>query len=137
MSSPVATPESESEVESELELESESDSSTVVYDHESFETFKARVLELCQTVLAPSSSQISIERLRGGGFNRIIGISIISNESPAASQYILRVPRFEAAQLDRDLAPLQLLYFVNDRKLKFPRSLHLIRQCTIFLKVLT
>lgn len=47
--------------------------------------------------------------MHGGGFNRIIGVSVTSNESPAVSQYILRIPRFEAAQLDRDLAPLQLL----------------------------
>ena len=99
MSSPVTTARSELESESEADadLGSESDSSTVVYDHEPFEAFKARVLELCQTVLAPSSGGISIERVRGGGFNRIIGISIASNEGPAASQYILRVPRFEAA----------------------------------------
>jgi len=101
MSSEVATPESE--------VESESDPSTVVYNHEPFETFKTRALELCQTVLAPSNGEISIERMHGGGFNRIIGVSVTTSESPAVSQYILRVPRFEVAQLDRDLAPLQLL----------------------------
>ncbi|CZT49760.1 uncharacterized protein RSE6_10649 [Rhynchosporium secalis] len=42
------------------------------------------------------------------GFNRIIGIDLVSNKS-ATCRYIIRVPRFEAAQLDRDLAPLQLL----------------------------
>jgi len=108
-----------SEVEaSEVEAESQSDSSTVVYDHEPFETFKARVLELCQTVLAPSNSEISIERMHGGGFNRIIGVSVTSSESPAVSQYVLRVPRFEVAQLNRDLAPLQLLH--QRSKIKIP-----------------
>lgn len=110
MSSGVATPESE--------MESESDSSTVVYDHEAFETFKVRVLELCQTVLAPLKGEISVERMHGGGFNRIIGISVVSNESPTISQYIIRIPRFEATQLDRDLAPLQLLR--QRSKLKTP-----------------
>ena len=61
------------------------------------ETFKARVLELCQKVLAPSNSDISIERIHGGGFNKVIGISVTSSESPTISQYITRVPRFEVA----------------------------------------
>ncbi|TAQ90605.1 hypothetical protein B7494_g1058 [Chlorociboria aeruginascens] len=105
MSPEVATPKSE--------VESESDSSTVFYDHEPFETFSARGLELCQTVPAPSNSQISIERMHEGGFNRIIGVSITTNESLAVSQYILRIPRFEVAQLNRDLAPLQLLHMLR------------------------
>ncbi|PMD41799.1 hypothetical protein L207DRAFT_565571 [Hyaloscypha variabilis F] len=47
--------------------------------------------------------------MHGGGFNRIVGIFVTSSESPTASQYVLRVPRFDASRLDRDLAPLQLL----------------------------
>lgn len=90
------------------EAESDSDSSTVVYDQEPFETFQARVLELSQYVLGVNGN-ISVERMHGGGFNRIIGVSVAGNERPTASQYILRIPLFEAAQLDRDLAPLQLL----------------------------
>ncbi|KAJ5570148.1 uncharacterized protein N7459_009578 [Penicillium hispanicum] len=101
MSPEVVTPGSE--------VDSQSDSSTVVYDHEPFEAFQARVLKLCQTVLVPASGKISIERMRGGGFNRIIGVVVTSSEHRAVNQYILRVPRFEGAQIDRDLAPLQLL----------------------------
>jgi hypothetical protein len=77
MSSEITTPESE--------VESEFGSSTVVYDHEPFETFKARVLELCQTVLAPSNGKILVERMQGGGFNRIIGVSLTSSENPTVS----------------------------------------------------
>lgn len=92
MSSEVATPGSEvaapkSEVASpELEVESQSDSSTLVYDHEPFETSQARALKLCQTVLPPADGKISIERMHGGGFNRIIGVSVVSDEHPPASQ---------------------------------------------------
>ena len=87
--------------------EYKSDSSTIVNDHEPFETFKTRVFQLFQDVFGPiSDKELSIERLRGGGFNKIIGVSIA--KSPAR-QYILRVPRFEAAQLNRDLGPLYLL----------------------------
>ncbi|KAL4866811.1 hypothetical protein BDV12DRAFT_172294 [Aspergillus spectabilis] len=94
---------------SEVEVEFESDSSTVVYDHEPFETFKARVLGLCQTVLISADDKISIELMYGGGFNRNIGVHVPCSEHTAISQYVLRIPRFEAAQLDRNLAPLQLL----------------------------
>ena len=89
-----------------------SDSSTLVYDHEPFETFQARVLKLCETSLTPARGTTSIERMQGGGFNRIIGVTVTSSnagEHDTVKQYILRIPRFEAAQLDRDLAPLQLL----------------------------
>jgi aminoglycoside phosphotransferase (APT) family kinase protein len=69
-------------------------------------------------VLAPSNSEISIERMHGGGFNRIIGVSITNSKIPTVNQYVLRVPRFEVAQLDRDLAPLQLLR--QRSKIKIP-----------------
>lgn len=98
--------------------DSESDTSTAVYDQEPFEKFKLRVLELCQKVLAPSAHAVSVERLRGGGFNRIVGILIRSDEGAASNQYVLRVPRFEAAQLDRDLAPLRLLR--QESKIRIP-----------------
>ncbi|KAL3475437.1 hypothetical protein BJX99DRAFT_158291 [Aspergillus californicus] len=89
--------------------DSQSESSTVVYDQEPFESFKTRVLELCQTVICPADGEISIERMSGGGFNRIIGVSVTSDEHSPVRQYILRVPRFEAAELNRDIAPLRLL----------------------------
>ncbi|KAJ5115669.1 hypothetical protein N7456_000017 [Penicillium angulare] len=81
---------------------SHSDPSTYTYDHEPFETCKSRALQLGQEVLTPSNGELSIERMRGGGFNRIIGLS-------TTKQYILRIPRFEDRQLTEDLAPLQLL----------------------------
>ncbi|KAF4634803.1 hypothetical protein G7Y89_g3301 [Cudoniella acicularis] len=36
------------------------------------------------------------------------------NDSPAPKKYILRVPRFDATQLERNLAPLQLLHQRSD-----------------------
>ncbi|OKP12743.1 hypothetical protein PENSUB_1475 [Penicillium subrubescens] len=64
MPSEVASPGSEEEYLS--------DSSTLVYGHEPFETFQVRVLKLCQAVLNPAGD-ITIERMNGGGFNRIDG----------------------------------------------------------------
>lgn len=108
MSSKAAAPVSE--------VDSASDSSTVVYDHEPFETFQTRALRLCQSVLAPGAGVVSIEKMQGGGFNRIIGVTVTSSDAskrPVLEQYILRIPRFEAAQLNRDLAPLKLLRRVS------------------------
>ena len=74
-------------------------------------------------MLAPlNRGEISVERTRGGGFNRIIGISVASIESPTFSQYILRTPRFETTQPDHDLAPLQLLR--QRSKLRVPQVVH-------------
>lgn len=50
-----------------------------------------------------------IERLRGGGFNRIIGITIKSTTDQESVQFILRVPRFEDTQPDREVAVLHFI----------------------------
>jgi len=90
--------------------DSESDSSSVVYDHEPFATFRLRVLELTQSLwVGASPNEIAIERMAGGGFNRIIGISRAIGSQEEKIQYVLRVPRFEAAQLDREIAVLQFM----------------------------
>lgn len=50
-----------------------------------------------------------IERVRGGGYNRVIGVTIISpTEDPV--RLILRIPRWDwEARLDRDVAILRLV----------------------------
>lgn len=90
---------------------SESASSSVVYDHEPFATFRLRVLELAQSIwVGASPEEITIERMAGGGFNRIIGLSrTIGSQEEEKTQYVLRVPRFDAAQLDREVAVLQFV----------------------------
>jgi hypothetical protein len=97
---------------SRSEVDSVSDTSTLEWDHEPFETFQARVLKLCETALPSSCGTTSVQRMQGGGFNRIIGISVTSSDAgkhASVEQYILRVLRFEWTQLERDLAPLELL----------------------------
>ena len=107
-----------SESDHDSDSEYESDSSTIVYDHEPFEKFQTQVLTLCYKLFDKFSDDISVERKRGGGFNRIIGISLVDKENFAVKEYILRVPRFDAAQLDSDLAPLHLL---RHSKIKVPK----------------
>lgn len=64
---------------------------------------------LCQAVLPPPKDYITVERLLGGGYNRIIGVLSTSEDNSSPREYILRVPRFPFNQIERDLAPLQLL----------------------------
>ncbi|KAJ6016242.1 hypothetical protein N7540_010833 [Penicillium herquei] len=87
-----------------------SESSTLIYSQEPLEIFQNRMIELCQHLFNTSASEIFLERLKGGGFDRITGIVVKSNEeSPSSIQYILRVPRFEIVELEYDLVPLKSL----------------------------
>lgn len=83
-----------------------SDSSTLVYDHETWLDFVPHVHELCRQ-LWPSASEdeeFVLEKLRGGSYNRIIGIKTPPSAEEAPGSYILRIPRFEFAQQAREMA---------------------------------
>jgi len=91
-----------------------SPSSSVVYDHEPFIAFNSRVLDLATSTIWPGSpsTDIRVERLKGGGFNRVIGLA---RQSPGAQpgdegQFILRVPRFEAAKVGNQVAILDFIH---------------------------
>ena len=51
-----------------------------------------------------SSNAFHVERLSGGSFNRIIGITVTESNSGVVNRYILRVPRFETACPEREVA---------------------------------
>ncbi|OQD78287.1 hypothetical protein PENDEC_c001G05364 [Penicillium decumbens] len=78
-----------------------SDTSTLTFGQEPFETFQHRAVELCNTVLDKGSP--TVERLRGGGFNRVLGLHLPNCE------YILRIPRYLEGSMPYDIAPLKLL----------------------------
>lgn len=63
-------------------------SSTIQYEQEPFETYQHKVAQLCREIGYGSPSKI--ERMRGGGYNRIIGLSLPSRQK---HDYVLRVPR--------------------------------------------
>lgn len=105
--------------------DAQSESSSIVYGHESFAQFQSKVLALAKSRIWPHSDEkdkIIVERLRGGGFNRIIGLTLISSlsedldsidsqstetrTSKEIHEYILRVPRFDASQVDADVAAI-------------------------------
>ena len=55
------------------------------------------------------AKEFLIERLRGGGFNRVIGITIKHTTDENPTKLILRVPRFDEARPDREVAILRFV----------------------------
>ncbi|KAI7779327.1 hypothetical protein LA080_000998 [Diaporthe eres] len=123
----VSSPESGS-LDSSSESSSsdaKSESSTIVYGHESFTQFQDKVLafvESCTWLPSDDENEIAVERLRGGTYNRVIGLTFTSSQrkdqdltssppieeraSETVSKYILRIPRFDSARVDDDVAAL-------------------------------
>jgi aminoglycoside phosphotransferase (APT) family kinase protein len=117
-----------------------STTSTDAYsEHESFETYQHRVLELCRLLWPDSPDEsFDIQRLEGGSSNRIIRIQVSghggnsSHPEPAtagrsfqgdtlseleslplrAGDYILRVPRWDGESCKHDVA---MLRFISNR----------------------
>ena len=113
-----------------------SESSTIVYSHEPFESFKDKVaLLITELFPALKAEEIQITRLAGGGFNRIIGISIpqpYSEPSPDTtslqqSELILRIPRFEGRDLTRQ--SLTIIHLKKLTSLPIPEILNYDSGC--------
>ncbi|KAI2465959.1 hypothetical protein F4781DRAFT_407341 [Annulohypoxylon bovei var. microspora] len=87
------------------ESDTQSASSTVVYNHEPYDTFQHIVRSFAKHDLWPDgvAEDITVDRLSGGSFNRIIGLGY------NGTRYILRIPRFDSAELCRDVAILEFL----------------------------
>ncbi|KAF2093466.1 hypothetical protein NA57DRAFT_48185 [Rhizodiscina lignyota] len=82
-----------------------SESSTIVYEHESFETFQHRVKRFCSTQWPNATEDcFEISRLDGGAFNRVIGIKYTNPVTEQSEEYVLRIPRFESAPLEYEVA---------------------------------
>ena len=108
----VVEPVAESVVELDAESDAESQTSTIEFSHTPFEAFQHQVLALVkQTVWVDSATaEITVERLAGGGYNRIIGITRQDQDKTnTTTSYILRVPRFHSAQVENDVAALLLV----------------------------
>lgn len=113
-----------------------SQTSTEEYCQNPFEEFSLQVKELCEQLwtvhptpednnnsASPADKGIpstagplgpktfTLERMKGGGFNRVIGIDTTDSraESAEPSRLVLRVPRFFHARPDRDVATLRFV----------------------------
>ncbi|OAL52150.1 APH-domain-containing protein [Pyrenochaeta sp. DS3sAY3a] len=93
-----------------------SETSTIAFEQEPFELMKSKVEELITHKLARVPSEIQIERMEGGAYNRVIGASVVPRHSTRfcthwfyerlcrlfgmadnrdSSKYIVRIPRGE------------------------------------------
>ncbi|KAF3070504.1 hypothetical protein GL218_00173 [Daldinia childiae] len=99
---------------SSCDSDAESVSSSLIYtDEESFSTFQIRVLDFALHEIWPDATEeeINVERMAGGGENRIIGISRQPTEQPDTHiRYIIRMPRFDNMYLSSQVATLQFLH---------------------------
>ena len=113
-----------------------SQTSTEEYCQISFEEFSLQVKQLCEQLrrtqtypgysddsagqvdiqstesAKPSSfNEFILEKMKGGGFNRVIGIDVTDSRNRVAdiNRFVLRVPRFNHARLDRDVAALRFV----------------------------
>jgi len=71
------------------DCEAGSQTSTVEYEQESFETYQRKVSQLCHDIGYGEPSKI--ERMKGGGYNRVIGLTLQSGQE---HDYVLRIPRW-------------------------------------------
>lgn len=98
------------EEEDESDCQSSSETSTI----ETFNTYKEKVALLLASLFSYDvASQAVLSRLKGGSYNRITGISMPSGTDPdhcTSEELILRVPRFEAADVQAESLLLIHLY---------------------------
>ena len=83
------------------------DTSTLMYSHEPFETYQLHVLQLCNDLWPTLHQEYSVERLKGGSYNWIIGIDVFGTDPRRPTCLILRVPRDEYNRIDQEVAILQ------------------------------
>ena len=87
-----------------------SQTSTIEYGHESFATFHDKVECLCRTLWPNPAAKFKIERGPGGSYNRVIAITIHrSHSSTRSEELILRIPRFDGARIDREIAAVRFV----------------------------
>ena len=86
-----------------------SDTSTLVYSHEPYDTYQSKVIQLCHDLWPTLYQEYSLERMKGGSFNRIIGIDGFGTDPLNRTRLILRVPRWEDDRIDREVATLRFI----------------------------
>ncbi|KAF3009714.1 hypothetical protein E8E13_008944 [Curvularia kusanoi] len=108
---------SEDELEDEDADDSdiESECSTAVYEHEPFEVFQHKVRDFALSFWnGCNGDDITVSRMAGGGYNRIIGITVRASDHKKEVDYILRIPRYDTTQLGRDVAALRYVRGFGD-----------------------
>jgi aminoglycoside phosphotransferase (APT) family kinase protein len=105
-----------------------SETSTIRYEHEPFQTFQHKVAKLAAEVLHSTASDISIEHMKGGTYNRVVDVKVRATKptrqctswaqkllrtllrKPASSvyeNYIVRIQRGTGEDLQQQVAALK------------------------------
>lgn len=103
--------------------------STARYSHEAFKTFQEKVMQLATEVFLEGSC-FEISRMKGGSFNRIVGLKVVepspkkytwkwmcelvqslfgNHVARDAHEYIVRVPRYVITNIEYDVATLLVI----------------------------
>ena len=92
-----------------------SQTSTIEYGHETSETFRTKVETLCKTLWSSPNTGFKIERGSGGGYNRIIEITVNDQLGEEDTRdLILRIPRFERVELEKGITALKYIKQLSD-----------------------
>lgn len=83
-----------------------SQASTTLYEQEPFSKFEPQVRALWSPL-----ADITIERMHGGSYNRVIGIAVSASGPPsenrlATGAYVLRIPRGKSTRIEQEIATL-------------------------------
>ncbi|KAF1952787.1 hypothetical protein CC80DRAFT_478844, partial [Byssothecium circinans] len=68
-----------------------SNTSTQEYQQEPFSTFQHKVKKLCEKEF--DTSDIEVEYMKGGSFNRVVGVTVTSPKTEKNGQYVVRISR--------------------------------------------
>lgn len=74
------------------------------YNQVPFDEYIPAVKELCRKIWPSTTEDYEIERLQGGAFNRVIGITAPDPTTQGPTQYVLRISRFTCNRPERELA---------------------------------
>ncbi|KAL8646574.1 MAG: hypothetical protein Q9210_006057 [Variospora velana] len=81
-----------------------SPTSTDTYEQVPYAQYIPAVRELCQKLWPSASGEFVLERLKGGSFNRVIGITAPDPVTRVPTKYVLRISRFLYARPDCEVA---------------------------------
>jgi hypothetical protein len=108
--------------------DTKSETSTICHEHEAFETFQCKVAVVAAQQLGRNVSGLLIERMKGGTYNRVVGVSVRVPKlkrtctswahkfvcallrKPARQvpdSYVVRIPRHDGEELQQQVATLK------------------------------
>ena len=120
--------------DSDSDCDSSYVASTIDFGHETFPTFQTKVSQIATAIFPHvDPSHITTEHMKGGSFNRVASITIVTpppnkfsfpwflkvlpgyfgrQKVTASKKFVVRIPRYDSAGMDRDIS---IIEFVGPR----------------------